>query len=255
MKRLFTIFTILAAVILVSSCQKELPDNLKNVDVSQGGKTPASTPTPTPELKVSEPGQFGAKGGQQTITIIASEAWTLTKSVESDWLTVKTVSGKAGTTQVDLEAAENTLTILRTATITVSFGNLTKNVEISQSAANSAISLSVDSLNFASVGDSQSFSIKSNIAWTVTSSLDWCSVSPASGSNDGSVTVNVSENKSLSERSATITVESEIGNQTVKVIQSGAEPVLHLNKNDLSFTAAEGNFYVFTQCYDYREGG
>ena len=89
MKRLFTIFTILTAVMLVSSCQKELPDNLKNIDVSQGGKTPTPTPEPTPELKVSEPGQFGAKGGQQTITITASEAWTLTKSAESDWLTVK----------------------------------------------------------------------------------------------------------------------------------------------------------------------
>ena len=241
MKRLFTIFTILAAVILVSSCQKDLPDNLKNVDVSQGGKTPTPTPTPTAELKVSEPGQFGAKGGQQTITITASEAWTLIKSAESDWLTIKKTSGKAGTTQVDLEAKENTETKARTATITVSSGNLTKNVEISQSAANSEISLSVDNLSFTSGSGSKSFSIKSNIAWTVSSSQVWCSVSPKSGSSDGSVSVSVEENTSLSERTATITVESEAGSQTVKVIQSGAEPVLQLNKNDLSFTSNAGS--------------
>lgn len=241
MKRLFTIFTILAAVILVSSCQKDLPDNLKNVDVSQGGKTPTPAPTPTAELKVSEPGQFGAKGGQQTITITASEAWTLTKSAESDWLTIKTTSGKAGTTQVDLEAKENIETKARTATITVSSGELTKTVEITQSAANSEISLSVDNLNFTSGSGSKSFSIKSNIAWTVSSSQDWCSVNPASGSSDGSVSVSVEENTSLSERTATITVESEAGTQTVKVIQSGAEPVLQLNKNDLSFTANAGS--------------
>ena len=249
MKKILTIFSILAVVMLSSSCQKELPDDIKNVTVSKGDKTPASEPTPTPtptptpepELKVSEPGQFGAKGGQQTITITATEAWTLSKSDGSDWLNVKTTSGKAGTTQVDLEAAENTLTQPRTAAITVSSGELTKVVELSQSAANSEISLSVDNLNFPSGGDSQSFTIKSNIAWTVSSSQDWCSVSPKSGSGDGSVSVRVDENTSISERTATITVQSEAGDQTVKVIQSGASPELHLNKNDLSFMAAEGN--------------
>ena len=48
MKRLFSILTILAAVMLASSCQKELPDSIKNIDVNQGGgQTP--TPTPTPD--------------------------------------------------------------------------------------------------------------------------------------------------------------------------------------------------------------
>ena len=241
MKRLFTIFTILAAVMLVSSCQKDLPDNLKNVDVSQGGKTPTPTPTPTTELKVSEPGQFGAKGGQQTITITASETWTLTKSAESDWLNVKTVSGKAGTTQVDLEAAENTLTKPRSATITVLSGNLTKDVEVSQSAASSEISLSVDNLNFSSGGDSQSFSIKSNIAWTVTSSQDWCSVNPTSGSNDSSVTVSVEENTSTAERMATITVKSDAGDKTISVTQSGVAVVLTLDVSSMEFASGSGS--------------
>lgn len=47
MKRLFTILTVLAAVMLTSSCQKELPDEIKNIDVNKGGQTP--TPTPTPD--------------------------------------------------------------------------------------------------------------------------------------------------------------------------------------------------------------
>ena len=47
MKKLLTILIILAATMLTSSCQKELPDAIKNVDVTQGGQTP--TPTPTPD--------------------------------------------------------------------------------------------------------------------------------------------------------------------------------------------------------------
>lgn len=89
MKKLFSIFTILAAIMLTSSCQKELPDAVKNIDVSQGEKTPSPTPTPASELKVSEPGQFGAKGGDQTMTVTATAAWTISKSAESDWLTIK----------------------------------------------------------------------------------------------------------------------------------------------------------------------
>ena len=238
MKKILTIFTILAAVVLTPSCQKELPDDIK-IDVKQGGKTPA--PTPTPELKVSEPGLFGAKGGKQTITITATEAWTLNKSTDSDWLTIKTVSGNAGTTEVDLVATENTLTESRTAKITVLSGELTKVVELSQSAANSEISLSVDNIGFTSNNGSESFSITSNVSWTVLSNQDWCSVSPTTGSRDGKVSVSVDKNTSLSERTATITIQSEAGNLTLKVIQSGADPVLSLSVINIDFTSGGGS--------------
>ena len=49
MRRLLSILSILAAVMLTTSCQKELPDAIKNIDVSQGDKTPTPTPTPTPD--------------------------------------------------------------------------------------------------------------------------------------------------------------------------------------------------------------
>ena len=133
MKKLFSIFTILVAIMLTSSCQKELPDAVKNIDVSQGEKTPSPTPTPASELKVSEPGQFGAKGGEQTMTVTATAAWTISKSAESDWLTIKPESGNAGTAQVTLTVAENTTTGSRTTTLTVKSGELTKSINVSQS--------------------------------------------------------------------------------------------------------------------------
>lgn len=46
MKKILTILTLFAALTLASSCQKELPDSIKNVEVSQGGQeqTPSSPP-------------------------------------------------------------------------------------------------------------------------------------------------------------------------------------------------------------------
>ena len=241
MKRFFTIFTILTAVMLVSSCQKELPDALKNIEVNQGGQDKNPEAKPLQELKVSEPGQFGAKGGEQTITVTATAAWSISKSVESDWLAVKPESGKAGTVQVTLTVAENTSTGLRTATLIVKSGELTKSINVSQSAANPVISIDASSLEFASVSASKSFKITANTSWTVASDQTWCSVSPASGSGDSSVTVNVEENTSTAERTATIMVKSDAGNKTINVTQSGVAAVLTLDVSSLEFTSGSGS--------------
>ena len=54
MRKLLTIFCILAATVLVSSCQKELPDAIKNVEVNKGDQRPAPTSTPTPDTPTQQ---------------------------------------------------------------------------------------------------------------------------------------------------------------------------------------------------------
>lgn len=54
MKKLLTLLTVLAAVVLISSCQKELPDAIKNVEVNKGEQTSALTPTPTPDTPTQQ---------------------------------------------------------------------------------------------------------------------------------------------------------------------------------------------------------
>ena len=48
MRKLLTILIIMATAMIISSCQKELPDAIKNVDVNKGDQTPTPKPTPTP---------------------------------------------------------------------------------------------------------------------------------------------------------------------------------------------------------------
>ena len=230
---------------LAPSCQKELPDAIKNIEVNKGDQTPTPSPTPEPtpasELKVSEPGQFGAKGGELSITVTASGAWAVNKSAGSDWLTISPESGKAGTTNVALKATENTATEPRTASISVWSGDITKKVEVTQAGANREISLDTNSLEFTAAGGSKTFKITTNTSWTVESDQTWCSVSPVSGKNDGTITVKLTENTSVSERTAMITVKSDVGDQTVKVIQGGAEAELTLSLNSIDFTSDIGS--------------
>ena len=246
MKKFLSILAILAAVMLAPSCQKELPDAIKNIDVNKGDKTPTPSPTPTPtpaqELKVSEPGQFGAKGGEQTVTVTATAAWKISKGAGSDWLTIKPESGSAGTAQVTLTAAENSAKDSRKATITIQSGELTKSMDVSQSAASPTLTLTIDNMEFAAGSGSKIFSIKSNTAWAVSSNGNWCSVSPTSGSGDGSVTVSVDENTSTSSRTATITVESATITQTLAVTQNGATPITPPASQDRTFTVGGVTF-------------
>ena len=81
--------------------------------------------------------------------------------------------------------------------------------------------LTVDksSLSFGYSGGSDSFTISSNVSWTVTSSATWCTVSPSSGSNNGTVTVKASENTTTDDRTATITVTGGGITRTIAITQ------------------------------------
>jgi hypothetical protein len=67
------------------------------------------------------------------------------------------------------------------------------------------------------------FNVTSNTSWTVTDNQSWLTVSPTSGSNNGTVTVTAQENTSTSARTATVTVSATgAPSQTVTVTQSGS---------------------------------
>ncbi len=71
-------------------------------------------------------------------------------------------------------------------------------------------------------GCAGTFDVTSNTDWAVTDDADWLTVSPDSGSNDGTVTVTASMgNPLMSERSATVTVSGvDVSDQTVTVTQA-----------------------------------
>src|SRR6185503_13224925 len=71
------------------------------------------------------------------------------------------------------------------------------------------LSVSPAAMNVAAAANSTgTFNVTSNTAWTVTDNQTWLTVSPASGSNNGAVTVTAQQNASTSARTATITVSA-----------------------------------------------
>lgn len=72
-------------------------------------------------------------------------------------------------------------------------------------------------------GITADISVTSNGSWTVLSdATDWCKVSPASGTETGTVKVTVLPNPSLLERTATVNVKSGTLEKSIEVVQAAA---------------------------------
>jgi hypothetical protein len=88
--------------------------------------------------------------------------------------------------------------------------------------------LTVDPSNreVGSLSGQTTFSVSSNISWTVSEGEHWLSVTPASGSGDGILTVDYDENTSTSKRVGTISVSGGGITREVTVTQIGAQPFI-----------------------------
>lgn len=75
---------------------------------------------------------FTKDGASSTVSVTSNTDWTV--SDDADWLTVSAQSGK-GNGSVTVTAAANTTYEARTATITVTAGTVTKNISVTQDAA------------------------------------------------------------------------------------------------------------------------
>ena len=117
----------------------------------------------------------------------------------------------------------------------------------------SILSVSIKSLNFGSSNTSMTFSISNsgtgNLTWNVSESESWItSVSPASGTNSGTITVQVSRSGlSPGSYNGTISVTSNGGNQNVSVSMT---VILYadLSINSLSVSPSTVTARSFTAC-------
>lgn len=83
------------------------------------------------------------------------------------------------------------------------------------------LSVSPSSRSVSSEAGSTTFSVSSNVSWTVSDDASWLSVTPTSGSNDGTLTANFDENTTSSSRTGTITVTGGGNTEKVTVVQEG----------------------------------
>ena len=198
-------------------------------------KASGSTPDPDPFLGISPSKlNFASSGGSNSFSITSNVSWTV-KSNES-WCTVSPSSG-SNNGNVTVNVAENPNTTSRSATIEVlgEGGLLSKTITVNQDAKQITYTLDVSpsSLSFAAAGETKNITVTSNDSWTVSSNQSWCTVSPSSGSNNGTIKVTAAANSSTSSRSATITIKgANSGTKTVSVAQEGAQDDGYIGRDE-----------------------
>ncbi len=154
----------------------------------------------------------------EMVAVSCESSWTA--SSDQSWCIVSPTSG-TGSGMLTVTATENTGISSRSATVTVKSGSQTKTVKVTQEGKTVYVDVSLTSLSFSSPGGSNSVTIGSNHAWTASSSQSWCTVSPTSGTGNGTLTVTATENTGTSSRSATVTLTSGELTKTVTVEQEG----------------------------------
>jgi hypothetical protein len=195
--------------------------------------------------------QGGANPAAQSLSITSNVSWSVTETVS--WLAVSPASGSNnGTLTVTVDQATAAVGT-NTGTITVTGGGLTRTVSVtfSLAAAPATLSVSPTSLTFTATQGAanpvnQPLSVTSNTSWSVSENSSWLTVSPTSGSNNGSITVSVNTSTAtVGVNNATITLTGGGTTRTVGV-------TLNLNAASTSSATLTWNPNTETDLASYR---
>lgn len=153
-------------------------------------------------------------GNTVSSTITCNTAWTVTKGSES-WFTM-TPSNGDGNGKVTFTVAANPTATARSAKVTVKAGSETKEITISQAAAEVSLTVNPTSHSVGKAGDTVSSTITCNTNWTASKgSESWFTISKTSGTGNSSISFTVSANSGAT-RSATVTIKA--GSVTKQVV-------------------------------------
>ncbi len=182
-----------------------------------------------------------ASSGSFTFNVNSSSFSSWMVNNNSNWLSVNLSSG-FGNGSVTVTYAANAGST-RTGVITISSGLESRTVTITQ-AANVApiLTISPSSSSVANTAGSFVASVTANVAWTSSSNANWLSISPSSGTGNGSVTLNHSANSGVA-RSGVVTLSGGGASTTITVTQAAAAS-LTVTPTSQSVAVNAGNFDI-----------
>ena len=163
--------------------------------------------------------------GVATVSIKSGTDWNVSTFTES-WLTATPVNGHGNATITLKALGENITRQARTAQVVIIESGTAQSavVNVTQQPPTPRLLADRSTLSFTSSAGEETVNVSSNQSWTVESSASWCTVTPRMGAGNGSLTVKVTQNASLTSRTATITVKSvdtSLQPVTVQVSQEG----------------------------------
>ena len=164
-----------------------------------------------------------------TFNVSANTPWTITRSSGAEWCTVTPSSSSVSSliSDVVVSVADNDSGEDRSATLTVKGERINKyyTITINQSRKGRLFVTPV-AKDYAATGGPLSFTINTNVPWSVRSDVSWLKFSPENGQPDPDgrtiTVVATAEPSDVMERVATVTVTAGDDEETFDVTQKGS---------------------------------
>ena len=195
------------------------------ITVSQSGTTPTLSVNPTTLT-------YSAAGSTQTISVTSNITWAT--SDDAAWLTLSTISG-SNNGSFTATASANGSTFIRSATITITGGALSRIINITQNGLISSLIVNPISIDFEMAGNSKTLTVSSNISWAAYASEPWLTITNGSATGNGVFSAAASLFTGMGSRTAMITVSG-----------GGLNTIIYVNQKQtqLDFNVPEINFGV-----------
>ncbi len=223
---------------LSSGQRKTMTNNDLQMLETIGYTISGTLPTPCTYSLSPTNASFGTTGGTGSVTVNAS-ASTCTRTATSNvsWLTITSGASGTGTGSVNYSVAANTGGS-RSGTLTIAGQTFTVN----QSGC--SFTLSFGSTSFPAAAATGSVAVTAsgaNCLWTASDNQSWITVSPTSGTGNGTVNFSLTANTSTASRSGTLT----IAGSNITITQAGATPCAYTVANfNRAFTATGGTVTI-----------
>lgn len=159
---------------------------------------------------------------QETLQITTNGKWYV--NTDASWISFDKTEG-TGNASLVVSASQNIEVNKRTATLRFIMNNETKVVTVSQE-GRERLKLSNNNIKSGISASTLTINVTSSTDWIVVmpNTINWFSVSPTSGTGNGTITVNINQNMDAAGRNGTFTVKTAFDNLLVNVNQDGVNP-------------------------------
>ncbi|MCF8297575.1 MAG: T9SS type A sorting domain-containing protein, partial [Saprospiraceae bacterium] len=158
----------------------------------------------TANLSISPPSQnVASSAGNTSFNILSNTSWSAVTN--ATWLSLNPTSGN-GNGMLTATFTANTSANSRTGTITVSANGASQTATVVQAGSSNYLTITPVNQNATAAAGSKTYTINSNVSWTLSDDQSWLTVSPDTGSGNATITATYSANSNSGPRIATITV-------------------------------------------------
>ncbi len=177
---------------------------------------------------------FAQTSGANQVAIKTNLPWTGTSS--QSWCAITPASGEAGTMKINIAVSENNTYAPREAIVTISVGELVKQIKVTQELIK--ITIETKEYKLSSPQTDIVVNIQASQAYSTTIRPDWITLKSTS-SDSKMLTFTVAENNGTNTREGFIKFTSGIISDSVKVIQTGNTISIPADATGMSSTAVQ----------------